>query len=83
MCEHANVTYVYDDAKVAFKGGFSLIGYYRCLDCNEKLDIVEYAKYRGDLDIALLDYYRQFPERLNPIWRDHPWVRHLFHETHN
>jgi hypothetical protein len=47
----------------------------------EEIDPVKYAKLKGELNIALLDYYAEHPEELNPIWRDHPWVRHLYEKV--
>jgi hypothetical protein len=55
-----------------------MVGNYRCEDCGETIDPVEYAKMKGSLNIALLDYYTEHPERLKPMYRDHPWVRHLY-----
>jgi len=68
-CEHNNVQFI---------GVYSLIGCYHCEDCGEKIDPVEYHKMKGDLHINLIDYYTEHPEKLQPMWQDHPWVRHLY-----
>ena len=68
-CNHDNVT---------FHGMFSLVGNYICNDCGQKIDPVEYAKLKGELNIQILDYYEQNPEKLNVQWHDHPWVKHLY-----
>tara|TARA_R110000751_G_scaffold307662_1_gene430499 strand:+ start:12878 stop:13111 length:234 start_codon:yes stop_codon:yes gene_type:complete len=66
--------------RVTFRGSYSLIGNYRCDDCKEIIDPIEYAKMKGDLNFELLDYYTEHPDRLNPMWQDHPWVAHLYKE---
>jgi len=68
-CKHDNVT---------FHGLYSLIGNYICNDCGIKIKPVEYAKMKGHLNIALLDYYTENPDKLNHMWHDHPWIAHLF-----
>jgi len=64
--------------QVTFLGKASLVGNYYCDVCGEKIDPIEYAKMNGDLNIALLDYYTKNPNKLNPSWRNHPWVKHLY-----
>ena len=49
-CKHDNVV---------FNGMYSLVGNYLCKDCNIEIDPVEYAKMKGKLNIALLDYYEE------------------------
>jgi len=68
-CQHNNVQFI---------GKFSLVGNYHCNDCGEEIDPVEYAKIKGDLNIQLLDYYKENPHKLNSHWRHHPWVKHLY-----
>lgn len=63
---------------VVFLGTYSLIGDYVCQDCGERFDPVEYAKTKGDLNVNLIDYYMENPDKLNPMWHDHPMVAHLF-----
>lgn len=70
-CNHDNVT---------FTGVFSLVGKYLCKDCGQSIDPVEYAKLKGNLNIQLLDYYEQNPEKLNVRWHHHPWVKHLYEQ---
>ena len=68
-CKHDNVE---------FNGMYSLVGNYLCKDCNIEIDPVEYAKMKGKLNIALLDYYEENPDKLDPMYHDHPWVAHLY-----
>ena len=68
-CKHDNVF---------FNGYYSLVGNYVCKDCNIEIDPVEYAKMKGILNIALLDYYEENPDKLDPMYHDHPWVAHLY-----
>ena len=68
-CQHKNVYFV---------GAYSLVGHYKCRDCGAELCPVEYAKSEGTLNIALIDYYTENPERLHASYRDHPWVSHLY-----
>lgn len=68
-CQHENAV---------FDGQSSLVGNYVCPDCQAVIDPVEFAKLRGNLHITLIDYYTDHPERLAPMWRDHPWVEHLY-----
>ena len=70
-----------DHQKVMFIGENSLIGYYRCQACGEKIDPVEQAKNEGHLNVKLIDYYTQYPNRLNMMWRAHAFVRHLYNEN--
>jgi hypothetical protein len=69
LCKHNDVV---------FLGVHSLVGRYVCNDCKAEIDPVEYARLKGDLNFALMGYYEEFPERLNPIWHDHPAVAHLY-----
>lgn len=69
VCSHENATFV---------GQFSLAGNYVCPDCQAVIDAVEFAKLRGHLHFMLIDYYTSHPDRLDPMWRDHPWVEHLY-----
>lgn len=69
MCEHNRVTFV---------GLYSLVGNYVCDDCEAIIDPVEHAKAKGDLNVALISYYEENPEKLKPMWRDHPTVRHIY-----
>ena len=41
-------------------------------------EVVEFAKLKGKLNIALLDYYEENPDKLDPMYHDHPWVAHLY-----
>jgi len=68
-CKHDNVV---------FNGMYSLVGNYLCKDCNIEIDPVEYAKMKGMLNVALLDYYEENPDKLDPMYHDHPWVAHLY-----
>jgi len=68
-CKHDNVV---------FNGMYSLVGNYLCKDCNVEIDPVEYAKMKGMLNVALLDYYEENPDKLDPMYHDHPWVAHLY-----
>ena len=68
-CKHDNVV---------FMGMYSLVGNYLCKDCNIEIDPVEFAKLKGKLNIALLDYYEENPDKLDPMYHDHPWVAHLY-----
>ena len=68
-CKHHNVV---------FNGIYSLLGNYLCKDCNIEIDPVEYDKMKGHLNVALLDYYEENPDKLDPMWQDHPSVAHLY-----
>ncbi len=68
-CKHDNVV---------FNGMYSLVGNYLCKDCKVEIDPVEYAKMKGMLNVALLDYYEENPDKLDPMYHDHPWVEHLY-----
>lgn len=68
-CKHKTVT---------FWGQFSMVGNYICDDCGVKINPVDRAKQKGELNVELLDYYTKNPSKLNVEWRDHPWVRHLY-----
>ncbi len=68
-CKHDNVV---------FMGMHSLVGNYVCKDCNIEIDPVEYAKMKGMLNVALLDYYEESPDKLDPMWRDHHSVKHIY-----
>jgi hypothetical protein len=76
-CKHDNVE---------FMGIYRRVGNYVCWvrtivcckDCNVEIDPVEYAKMKGMLNVALLDYYEENPDKLDPMYHDHPWVAHLY-----
>ena len=68
-CNHESVTFI---------GKFSMVGNYHCDKCGLEIDPVEYAKMKGHLNIALLSYYKENPDKLLPQWRDHPWVREFY-----
>lgn len=72
ICEHNNVT---------FNGMYSLIGKYKCHDCGQEIDPVEYAKMKGMLNIKLMDYYKEYPYKLDPMWRDHWRVKDRYRNT--
>jgi hypothetical protein len=74
ICKHDNVV---------FNGMYSLVGNYLCKDCDIEIDPVEYAKMKGMLNIALLDYYEENPDKLDPMFHDHPWVAHLYEVVDN
>jgi hypothetical protein len=70
------MTCKHDD--VVFIGMNSLIGNYVCQVCHIEICPIEYARIKGMLNIALLDYYEKNPDKLDPMWHDHPWVSHIF-----
>ena len=70
-CTHNNVTFI---------GVSSLMGQYVCDECDMVISPVEYHKLKGYLHVKLIKYYEQHPEKLLPMYRDHPWIAHVYQE---